>query len=263
MPTSYEKQQKDRRSIRLRGYDYTGIGWYFVTFCTQNRNPIFGRIKAGKMKLSPYGYIARHVWRRGKNIWKNVHLDAFIIMPNHIHAIIFIKTSVWATSHVTSVVGATSHVAHQAPHHVAHQAPHHVAHQKTSHVAHQAPHHVAQNEISNLEQATRGEIRATRGVEIRATRGVAPTAAQPRGPACKSIGAFIGSYKSVVSKIFNKTKNNTDPIWQRNYYERIIRNENELHNIREYIRMNPVRATSHVAHQASHHVAHQKTFGTI
>lgn len=179
------------------------------------------------MKLSPYGYIARRVWRRGENIWRNVHLDAFIIMPDHIHAVIFIKTSAGATPCV--------------------------AHQKTSHVAHQAP-HVAQNEMISIE-------RARRGVEIGARRGVAPTVALPRGPTCKSVGAFIGSYKSVVSRIFNKTKNDIGPIWQRNYYERIIRNENQLHNIREYIRMNPVRATSHAAHQAPH-LAHQSAGAT-
>ncbi len=199
------------------------------------------------MKLSPYGYIARRVWRRGENIWRNVHLDAFIIMPDHIHAVIFIKTSAGATSHVAH---QAPHVAHQAPH-VAHQAPH-VAHQ-APHVAHQAP-HAAQNEMISIE-------RARRGVEIGARRGVAPTVALPRGPTCKSVGAFIGSYKSVVSRIFNKTKNDIGPIWQRNYYERIIRNENQLHNIREYIRMNPVRATSHAAHQAPH-LAHQSAGAT-
>ncbi|MFA5130070.1 MAG: transposase [Patescibacteria group bacterium] len=219
-----EQRSKSRRSIRLRGYDYAESGWYFVTLCTQDRNPIFGRIERnGKMILSRYGHIAKHVWRRGKHIWKNVHLDAFIIMPDHIHAIISIVAPVGATPRV-ALTTLTPRVIRTNP-----PIPDDI-----TDVANDIPpiHHI-------IDTMQRGGV---------ATQGVAPTqTARPNGPACQSVGAFFGSYKSVVSKIFHRMKNNAYPIWQRNYYERIIRNENELNNVREYIRMNPVRATRGVA----------------
>lgn len=76
---------------------------------------------------------------------------------------------------------------------------------------------------------------------VGATRRVAPTG-RPMGPVSGSIGAIIGQYKSIVTKRINKMRNTTwFNIWQRNYYEHIIRNENELNRIREYIRNNPAR----------------------
>ena len=79
-----------RRSIRLRGYDYAQSGAYFVTLCTHDQRPLFGRIVGGEMELSPYGRIVEDEWARTGELRPYVRLGALAIMPNHVHAIIWI-----------------------------------------------------------------------------------------------------------------------------------------------------------------------------
>jgi putative transposase len=90
-----------RHSIRLGGFDYTQAGAYFVTICTINRICIFGRIENQKMALSPIGEIAESEWRRTREIRRNVEVDEFIIMPNHVHGILFIDEFAGPTRRVT------------------------------------------------------------------------------------------------------------------------------------------------------------------
>jgi putative transposase len=82
---------RERRSIRLKKYDYRSNALYFVTICTNRKNIIFGRIKNGKLILNDFGKIARREWIRTARIRTYVELDAFIIMPDHIHGIILIN----------------------------------------------------------------------------------------------------------------------------------------------------------------------------
>ena len=77
-------------STRLKNWDYTQTGCYFVTICTKNRKCYFGEIVDGKMKLSEIGKIAYENWIGIPDHFKNVELDEFVIMPNHLHAIIII-----------------------------------------------------------------------------------------------------------------------------------------------------------------------------
>lgn len=77
-------------SARLRGWDYSQTGSYFVTICVKDKNRIFGNIINDEIVLSPIGNIARHEWLKTAELRKNVKLDEFIIMPNHFHGIIFI-----------------------------------------------------------------------------------------------------------------------------------------------------------------------------
>ena len=76
------------RSVRLKGWDYTSAGWYFVTICTRTRLPFFGEIIAGEMHLSLIGQIIAYEWKRTEKIRPYVSLDEWIVMPNHIHGII-------------------------------------------------------------------------------------------------------------------------------------------------------------------------------
>jgi putative transposase len=85
------KQQKNRRSIRLQGYDYSSPGEYFITICTQNRECLFGDVVNGEMVLNEIGEIARDIWQQIPDRYDNVVLDAFIMMPNHVHGIIGIE----------------------------------------------------------------------------------------------------------------------------------------------------------------------------
>ena len=86
--TKYNPKIHHRRSIRLKGYDYSQAGLYFVTICCQEKLCIFGDVKNGQMILNLYGQIAHEEWQRTEIIRNNCVLHEFIIMPNHIHGII-------------------------------------------------------------------------------------------------------------------------------------------------------------------------------
>lgn len=78
-----------RRSIRLKGYDYSADGLYFITICTKDRNHYFGHVVDGKMVLSEKGVIVKNEWLNTINIRRGeVILHEYIVMPNHFHAII-------------------------------------------------------------------------------------------------------------------------------------------------------------------------------
>lgn len=87
-----EKFQNKYRiaSIRLQNWDYRWNASYFVTICTHQRQHFFGKVINGKMHLSQIGLIADILWYEIKNRSKNVILDEFVVMPNHIHGIITI-----------------------------------------------------------------------------------------------------------------------------------------------------------------------------
>ena len=76
-----------RRSLRLRGYDYSWAGAYFVTVCTYNRASLFGEIVNGEMQLNDVGQVARRVWDGLPRDYQHVELDA-VVMPNHVHGIL-------------------------------------------------------------------------------------------------------------------------------------------------------------------------------
>ncbi len=86
----YDPNKHNRRSLRLHGYDYTQAGAYFVTICVQNRHGAFGKVIDGIMRPSPIGEVAHRVWQEIPDHFTHVTLDAFVVMPNHVHGIVFI-----------------------------------------------------------------------------------------------------------------------------------------------------------------------------
>lgn len=84
----FDPDKNHRRSIRLRGYDYTRAGAYFVTICTQNRECLFGNIVEGEIRLNDAGHVVQSVWNELPQHYPGVDVDAFVVMPNHIHGII-------------------------------------------------------------------------------------------------------------------------------------------------------------------------------
>ena len=172
-----------RRSIRIKNYDYSQSGAYFITICTQNREFLFGEITDGEMVFHEYGVIACNEWNKLPTRFPNIELDFFQIMPNHIHGIIIVG----ATLAVAQNVGATLAVA----------------------------------------QHTRA--------------GASPA---PTTTTTTTIGDIVGAYKSLVSneclKIFKSKGEYMGKFWQRNYYEHIIRDDDQLNQIREYIQNNPL-----------------------
>jgi len=85
---------KQRKPNRLKHYDYSTFGWYFVTICTQNHFLHFGKIKKGKMFMSKLGNIVKKCWNDIPTHFPNAELDQYIIMPNHIHGIIINNNNV-------------------------------------------------------------------------------------------------------------------------------------------------------------------------
>ncbi len=77
-------------SARLQGWDYAREGLYFVTICTRDRARFFGEISAGEMQLSPIGEIVAEEWQKTPQVRPNVELDAWSVMPNHLHGIVVI-----------------------------------------------------------------------------------------------------------------------------------------------------------------------------
>jgi putative transposase len=164
----FDPQERNRRSIRLKGFDYSQAGAYFVTIVAWRREMLFGDVVDGEVILNEWGEIVREEWERTAIVRANVELGEYVVMPNHVHGIlIFVDDGVEVT-------------------------------------------------------------------HVGATRRVAPTL-QPN-----SLGAVIGQFKSIVTKRINRLQNVAGrPVWQRNYYEHIIRNDLEWENIHRYIESNP------------------------
>ena len=174
MPNNYNPKIHHRKSIRLKDYDYTQDGYYFVTICAKNKTEYFGEIINGKMILNEYGEIANQCWVEIPEHFLDASLDEHIIMPNHIHGIIVIETSMM-------MVGAQNFVPLQ------------------------------REQINKFQHIV------------------------PR-----SLGSIIRGFKIGVTK-WCRNNNYNEFQWQKNYYDRIIRNEKELDKIRKYIFENPLK----------------------
>jgi putative transposase len=101
----FDAWKHHRRSVRLKGYDYSQEGAYVVTICTFQRESLFGSINdAGEMDMNAWGGIAASCWVAIPAHFPHVDLDAFIVMPNHIHGIVVIvdRPKTVGTQHVAS-----------------------------------------------------------------------------------------------------------------------------------------------------------------
>ena len=168
----YDHDIHHRRSIRLKEYDYSQAGAYFVTICAKNQKPIFGNILSDKMELSDIGKIINRFWIEIPSHFSNVHLDEYIIMPNYLHGIIM--TDINCRGGVT-------------------------------------PPQIEGRETLPLQQK-------------------------------RTLGQVIGYFKYRSTKYINEIHRLPGrAIWQRNYYEHVIRNEDDLKQVREYILYNPLK----------------------
>jgi len=86
----YDPSKHHRRSIRLKGYEYTQAGAYFVTICVQGRECVLGEVVGGQMQLNDWGCVAEECWMWLADQYPYVTLDASVIMPNHLHGIIVV-----------------------------------------------------------------------------------------------------------------------------------------------------------------------------
>ncbi len=161
----YSREKYHRRSIRMRSYDYSNPGAYFVTICTWQKECMFGHIVDGEMRLNEFGAVLNECWNRLVNHYFHIELDECIIMPNHMHFII----------NIVDTVGA--------------------------------------------------------GFKP------APTMTSRKRHGLPEIVRALKTFSSKQINVIRTTQGR--PVWQRNYYERVIRNEKELFQIREYIQNNP------------------------
>ena len=177
-----------RKSLRLKGYDYSQEGFYFITVCTQSRLHLFGKIVDGEMVLNEAGCMVKYWYHELENKFKHIKNHAMVIMPNHIHFIIEI---IYLAS-----VGADLRV---------------------------CPNTIGKNVLNGTPRAD--------------------TQVRPYG----GVGNIVQWYKTMTTNEYiNMVKTGISPpfkkrIWQRNYWEHIIRNDISYHQLISYIKNNPLK----------------------
>lgn len=166
----FEPLADGRRSIRLRGFDYALDGAYFVTVCVAGRKRILGRIRNGTAILSEAGHLVVTAWERLPLHYPHVRLDAFVVMPNHVHGIVVLD----------GVVGTG--------------------------------------------------------------RAPIPTSGGVPDPRRHALPEIVRAFKAFSARAINLRRGTPGtPVWQRNYYERILRDERALAAVQRYIRENPAK----------------------
>jgi len=223
-------QNKNRQSIRLKEFDYSAPGWYFVTICIKKRAHYFGHTENGKMILSDIGKNAVQCWLDIPKHYPQTALNEFIIMPNHLHGIINI------------VVGAQYLVpSNSIPNPTQNFVPFNSMSDSTQHL-------VPSNSIPDPTQHL--GVQTTRVQDIEplhdsgGVKNIESRCDETRENKFQhiipgSIGAIVRGFKIGVTKWCRNNKHEYFA-WQRNFYERIVRNECELNNVRNYIINNPV-----------------------
>jgi len=191
----YNREKHHRRSIRLKGYDYAQAGAYFITVCTHGKENLFGEITNGEMQFNQYGEIVMQEWFQTEVLRLNVELDAFVVMPNHVHGIILITEKLYQNNNIINDRRGTASC--------------------------------APRESCALEQGT-ARCAPTDETGFR-TKMIAG-----------SLPVIVRSYKAACTKRINQIRDSEGcKVWQRGYYDHIIRDEDDLSNIREYISNNP------------------------
>ena len=189
-----------RRAVRLRGYDYSQPGAYFVTICVQHRKCLFGTIIDGKMRLNKIGQIVVECWNRVPQHFPSVELGEYVIMPNHMHGII-----AWD-----------------------------IAEARVS--------HPPENPKNRRGEVTSSTLRKT---DIAGTRTPDPpeNSKNRRGEVTSpTLGKIVAYFKYQSTKHINQHHNRPGTrIWQRNYYDHVIRDDIDLQRLRQYIQNNPMK----------------------
>ncbi len=228
---TYDPGKHHRRSIRLKGYDYSQAGLYFITICCQNRACLFGKIENGAMILNNAGTMIKNEWLKLSERFTNIALHEYIVMPNHFHAILEI---VGATLVVAQNDVAQNDVVAQnditAPNDVVGQMDM-VAQNGNGDVIHGQP----QIQIHGQPQI---QIHGQPQIQIHGQpQGIAPTG--------KTVGDVVGAFESITTVEYIRGVKNYNwrpfdqKLWQRNYWEHIIRYEQSFLKISGYIANNP------------------------
>jgi len=214
-------------SIRLRGWDYTNPGVYFVTICTDADICWFGKIRNNNVILSKLGKNANQYWRDIPKHHKNVKLDRYIIMPNHIHGIIIIKgQSIYQIGKI--IWEPCRDVACNVPVNNENVS---INNDNIRTKNNNVPLNKINVPINNINAPTNSR-------KIPTTTDIIKNKNSKISPKSGSLSTVIRSYKSAVTRHAHKYRN-PDFKWQSRYYDHIIKNEHELIAITKYIIDNP------------------------
>ena len=223
----YNPNIHHRRSIRLKGYDYSQAGLYFITICCDNRMCLFGNVVNGEMELNDAGKIAYACWMEIPNHFPNAVLHEHIVMPNHVHGIV-------------ELVGA-KHFSPDMP-----DMPEMPEMPNTSNASNTPNEYFPDNNRAKHFSPDMPNTSNTSNTpneyfpDNNRAKGFSPL----RSPS-KTIGSVVRGFKIGVTKWFRNTMADDFPpqrqVWQRNYHEHIIRNEQSYQTISEYIINNPTK----------------------
>ena len=200
----FDSHKHHRRSIRLKGFDYSQPGVYFITNCIQNRECLLGEIVDNQMVLNEFGKIVDNNWQMIPKHFSQVELDEYIIMPNHMHGVIIIREI-----EIPDVGAKHFH-----------------------------------NENNVNENRSIGTTDLDNGNSPKENASPLREGEQERihGTNPGSLSAIMQNYSSVTTRIINRIgKTPGAKFWQRNFFERIVRDEKELNRIRKYIIENPLK----------------------
>jgi REP element-mobilizing transposase RayT len=203
---STDSNLPNRQSIRLKDYDYSAQGSYFVTLVTQDRVHLFGKIENGKMNLNSVGKIVAEEWKNTVQLRPNTILGEFIIMPDHIHMIVTISSQIKNKDE-----------------------------QEWTHSNPKSPSHTIGAIIRGFKGACTKKINLFLNStgESQFARNESHLA-HNESHLAHNESQFARKSAQFAPSEFNKTK-----IWQRNYYEHIIRNQVDYSRIEQYIIDNP------------------------
>jgi hypothetical protein len=112
----YDPDIHHRRSIRLKGYDYSQAGAYFVTICANDRECLFGNVTDGEMRLNDAGRMVQTVWDELPVHYANIDIDISQIMPNHFHGIIIVGVGPCACPNNKDAQKGQPHIHEGQPH---------------------------------------------------------------------------------------------------------------------------------------------------
>jgi putative transposase len=188
-----------RRSIRLDGYDYASEGAYFVTICAQDRVCVFGDVVDGEMRANACGRIVQDELARTPIVRPEMQIDAWVVMPNHVHVVVCIVGAYGNTPVQGDAAGNGARG--------------------------------GRNDRAHIDAPLHGASGNTPGPGARAFRSPSHT-----------IGAMVRGFKSATTARINTLRGTPGAaVWQRNYYESIIRDEDSLNRVRAYVAANPAR----------------------
>ncbi|MGD8781769.1 MAG: hypothetical protein PVH88_22740 [Ignavibacteria bacterium] len=217
-----KRKHPERRKTRWSAYDYSSPAWYFVTICTGKMQEFFGKVINEKMFLNELGKITEKCWNEIPNHYPNVELDYYVIMPNHVHGIVIIKT-----------VGNEDIRSSQNPNNE-NIGNENIRSPQTPNNKNIGNENIRSPQTPNNKNIGNEDIRTPQtpnneNVGNENIRSLHKT----------NLSNVIKGFKIGVTKLCKQ--NNYYFKWQKSFYDRIIRNERELYNIRKYIQQNPLK----------------------